>query len=203
MNETHRDGINRRQLLTYGAGSMALGGSPLMHAYLGAAEPVSQLVEAVDYPGGYGRDPKLVDPVRPAWPSTLPEPQRKLLAALADIVLVPDGEHPKPSAAGVPAFLDEWLSAPYPQQKADRVLIEPLLARLASLAAAALAVEAERLHGAKDPAMRKLTALVAGGYVSTRAGQKAIGFIGDEPRDTFEGPPPATLAEIERRAAAL
>ncbi|MDJ0978166.1 MAG: hypothetical protein QNI87_06495 [Erythrobacter sp.] len=196
-------GVTRRRAMWYGTGGVALAGSAAMLAYLGLRSAGGKIVEAEVFPAGYGRDPQLVNPVRPAWQLSLSEDQRSQLSAIADIVLVPDAEHPRPSEVGVPAFLEEWLSAPYPDQKADRDLILPLLERLSARSETALASELPRLAASGDEAMLRLIELVAGGYVSTRAGQRAIGFIGDQASLTFEGPPPAVVAEIERRAAAL
>ena len=201
--EQPKGGVTRRRALWYGSGGVALGGSAAMLAYLGLRRSGGKVVEAETFSAGYGRDPQLVRPVRPAWPSTLTERQREMLGLISDIVLVPDAEHPRPSEVGVPAFLDEWLSAPYPDQREDRALVLPFIDRVAGQPLSVLQGELPRLHAAGDAAVLRLTELVAGGYVSTRAGQRAVGFIGDQASLTFEGPPPEVIAEIERRAAKL
>ena len=42
---------------------------------------------------------------------------------LADLILPAEGDYPAPSKLGTPAFINEWISAPYPDQHRDRVLI--------------------------------------------------------------------------------
>ena len=71
---------------------------------------------------GYGLDPNLTNPTTP-WPRTMTQAQLNVTAALADIILPEDDRSPAASAVGVPDFIDEWVSAPYPQQAKDRELI--------------------------------------------------------------------------------
>lgn len=76
---------------------------------------------------GYGTDPDLIHPVAP-WPRIFDAETRALVAALADILIPAEGGTPAASEAGVADVadvLDEWASAPYPEQQADR---EPLFA---------------------------------------------------------------------------
>jgi hypothetical protein len=73
-------------------------------------------------PKGYGRDPDLNHPVVP-WPRTLTPRQLQLIAVLADLILPGTDSAPAPSALGIPDFVDEWVSAPYPQQRADRAVV--------------------------------------------------------------------------------
>jgi len=49
--------------------------------------------------------------------------QLDLTAALCDVILPADDRSPAASAVGVHEFIDEWVSAPYPQQQQDRALI--------------------------------------------------------------------------------
>src|SRR5207248_1209542 len=57
------------------------------------------------------------------WPLTFTDAQRKAAAALADVILPKDQYGPAASEVGVPEMLDEWISAPYPAQRADRPVI--------------------------------------------------------------------------------
>src|SRR5437870_3684248 len=71
---------------------------------------------------GYGTDPdRLSRPV--TWPRTLDSTQLAVLAALCDIVLPAEPPHPSAAAIGIHDFLDEWVSAPYPQMRADRTIV--------------------------------------------------------------------------------
>jgi hypothetical protein len=71
---------------------------------------------------GYGTDPDLRHPTRP-WPLTLDQDQLKTVTRLADLILPADAHSPAASAVGVPEFVDEWVSAPYPDQMADRPVL--------------------------------------------------------------------------------
>jgi len=71
---------------------------------------------------GYGRDPDLANPQVP-WPLTLAAAQRKTVDVLGDLILPKDAASPGAGALGVGAFIDEWISAPYPQQRADRAKV--------------------------------------------------------------------------------
>jgi hypothetical protein len=71
---------------------------------------------------GYGPDPSMVKIYQPGdvWPLTLTEPQRRTTRALCDLIIPADDTSPSASAVGVPDFIDEWISSPYPAQAGDR-----------------------------------------------------------------------------------
>src|ERR1700733_3511686 len=89
---------------------------------------------------GYGTHPNLQKRVVP-WPKTLSNLQLSILACLCDIVLPADLPHPSASTVGVHEFLDEWVSAPYPQMQADRTAILSGVSALNSSAIKQLGVE--------------------------------------------------------------
>lgn len=213
MNSTDdsRPRLPRRQILQMFAAATAAAGSGLDPRLFEAA-PVTAT--------GYGTDPVLTKVYAPGdvWPLTLSEEERKAAAALCDLILPADELGPAASAVGVPEFIDEWISAPYPAQQADR---PGILEGLAWIDA-----EAGRRFGkpfaALDPAgqtaiaddicdpdkatpdfrkasrfFEKFKTLAAGGYYSTQPGWKAIGFVGNLPTVTFEGPPPEVLQMLE------
>src|SRR5262245_10692255 len=76
---------------------------------------------------GYGTDPHLVQEWKAGepWPLTLGVPARLIAVALCDLIIPADGDVPAASAVGVVDFIDEWVSAPYPQQRVDREIIVP------------------------------------------------------------------------------
>src|SRR6185503_16323844 len=74
---------------------------------------------AATAPPGIGTDPNLLEPIVP-WPRTLTRDQLRTVTALCDVIIPEDGKSPSASAVGVPDFLDEWVSAPYPEQQSDR-----------------------------------------------------------------------------------
>src|SRR5687767_11505926 len=74
---------------------------------------------------GYGTDPDLNRSYLPGelWPLTLTPALRSTAAALCDVVIPADSESPSASTVGVVDFIDEWISAPYDAQQADRKTI--------------------------------------------------------------------------------
>src|SRR5690242_19058076 len=76
---------------------------------------------------GYGTDPDLVPHYRPGelWPLTFNEAQRRTAAALCDMIIPADEHSPAASTVGVVDFIDEWISAPYPNQQGDREIVLP------------------------------------------------------------------------------
>ncbi len=168
---------------------------------------------------GYGTDPDLMKVYNPGdlWPLTFSPAQRKTVAALADLIFPADHLGPAASAVRVPDFIDEWISAPYPQQYGDRPVILEGLAWLESESQkrfgkgfADLAAEQHRAicddiawpPDAK-PEFRKgaeffnrFRNLAAGAYYGSAEGWKAIGYIGNTPSPTFDGPPKEVLERL-------
>src|SRR5262245_57571256 len=66
---------------------------------------------------GYGKDPNLMKIYKAGelWPLTLSKDQRATAAALCDLIIPADDTSPAASSVGVVDFLDEWISAPYPE----------------------------------------------------------------------------------------
>jgi hypothetical protein len=158
------------------------------------------LPSAASQAQGYGKDPSMTAPKR-TWPLTLSTTEKRKFAAIADLILPATPVLPAPSALGIDAFLDEWLSAPYPGQLADRALILPL-ARDARPPATLVAKRADKSDAAA-PAVVRLRLLVVAACYSTPEGMKAIGYIGNEPRATFDGPPPEVIAHFDTETAKL
>ena len=71
---------------------------------------------------GYGTDPDLMKDYKPGdlWPLTFTKEQHRAAAALCDVIIPADDKSPSAGRLGVPDFIDEWISAPYPEQQADR-----------------------------------------------------------------------------------
>jgi hypothetical protein len=169
---------------------------------------------------GYGTDPKLVANFRPGelWPLTLNAAQRKLAAVLADIIIPADEHSSSASAAGVVEFIDEWLSAPYPDYQRDRTIVlggfgwlDAEGVRRFGKEFSALATAAQ--HAICDDICDKSRAtteradaarffalfrdLTAGGFYSTPIGRKDLSFIGNVALASFDGPPPALLKALK------
>lgn len=77
---------------------------------------------------GYGKDPNLIIAPKNAWPRLLTAQQLTLVATISDIIVPREGNVPSASEVKVPEVVNEWVSAPYARQQADRVEILNLLA---------------------------------------------------------------------------
>ena len=186
-------GVERRTTMKWGA---AVAG--LVAVGWGVSQLPSGAPKAVAATG-YGKDPPLVDPKRNVWPLTLDEAQRRDLAKLVDIVVPGIDGSPKGSDLGLVDFFDEWLSAPYPDQQADADLIMPMLKTLGSNPQSGV----PKLASSADPKFRRFCTLAAAAYHTTPEGIKALGFVGNEPRATFDGPPPEVLRHFDVELAKL
>lgn len=168
-------------------------------------------------PLGYGTDPDLVSPTIP-WPFMLSAIQRKQIELLGDTILPGTGDHPSPSAAGLVEFFDEWLSAPYPQQQADRELITRGLLLIEQMAAEKFAKPFVELYEPQKEAIvsgiasaeppdtqfeikvqffRRFRYLLLGGYFTSSIGPQAIGYIGNVPLANFPRVSDEVVEKIE------
>jgi hypothetical protein len=168
---------------------------------------------------GYGKDPLVTKFYQPGdvWPLTFDARQRQTTTALADVILPEDEYGPAASALRVPDFIDEWISAPYPKQQSSRKTILPGLKwideesnkrfnkNFADLSASQKKSICDDLcdPNIKDPQLKKgasffrsFTSLCMGAYYGTPEGWKAIGYVGNLPSATFDGPPQAVLDRL-------
>jgi len=169
---------------------------------------------------GYGQDPNLIVPATGPWPRILTESQLELLSALSDIIVPREGDVPSASEVGVPEVLDEWVSAPYPQQQQHRGVLEPGLLWLDAESnrrhrnAFARLSEAQQLEivddiafsDAETPAgleMPKafftgLRTLVVGAFFTSPEGIKDLGYLGNTViQGDYPGPTPEAMAHLE------
>lgn len=173
---------------------------------------------------GYGYDPNLNKPVIP-WPLTLEPQQREVLRIAADLMLPADAHSPSGAALHLDAFLDEWVSAPYPLQQADRRLILSGLAWLDAESQQryhvgfAQASDAQRreifdlvaFRAKVQPGYRRaaqffvrLRALMLGGFYSQPEGIADIGYKGNVPTPgMYPGPTPEAMAHLNAALAKL
>jgi hypothetical protein len=153
---------------------------------------------AIPATAGYGIDPDLVNPSVP-WPLTMTDAQLDTASALCDVILPADDRSPAASALGVPDFIDEWVSAPYPQQQGDRELIlnglEWLERRSRERLDTAFAAADDRQRAAlvdeiagkaanapqpgQDTFFRRFRYLTVGAFYTTEAGIADVGYIGN------------------------
>lgn len=161
---------------------------------------------------GYGTDPDLgrVYSAGTLWPLTLDEAQRHCATVLCDLIIPADQHSPGAASLGVVEFIDEWVSAPYPRQRADRAILIPGLAWIdaeaqrrfghdfATLDATGHDAICQDICFAPDaaPAFREAAIffarfrdLTAGGFYTTPVGSRDLGYLGNLPLARFDGPP--------------
>ena len=204
--------IDRRTALAWvGVVGVALGGGAGVVVY-GARTGGPQAAK------GYGTDPKLAKPEPAPWPRIMTPVQLQVAAVLGDFVLPASGAAPAASALGVPDFLNEWVSAPYPDQIKDRAIIldglEALRLRarneqgadFPALSAGHRLALMQRLTAAKGDErafFRRFRSLVVGAYYTTEVGFKDIGYIGNVARAKDPGPSDEVKVHLERELAKL
>jgi hypothetical protein len=167
---------------------------------------------------GYGKDPNLlkVHQIGELWPLTLGESQRATATVLSDLIIPADDQSPAASKVGVVDFIDEWISAPYPDNQRDKPLVVQGLAWLDTEAQRrfknnfSALMEKERVAICDDISAAKPSAafaqaatffiryraLTAGGYYTTPVGMKDLRYVGNVAMTTFEGPPPEVLKKL-------
>jgi hypothetical protein len=160
---------------------------------------------------GYGTDPKLTKPEKAPWSRIMIPAQLQTAAILADFILPASGTAPSASALGIPDFVDEWVSAPYPDQLKDRPIV---MNGLNALGAQVLKADAtgrmaalKALQTSADPATKafwkKFRRLTIGAYYTTPEGFKDIGYIGNVPRSSDPGPSAEVKAALEAQLKKL
>jgi hypothetical protein len=168
---------------------------------------------------GYGSDPDLLKEYKPGdlWPLTLTDAQRRTAAALCDVIIPEDSKSPSASSLHVHDFIDEWISAPYPDQQKDRpVVLEglawvdteaqkrfqmnfaDLVRKQQTLICDDICYTEKAKPEFKKAAQffKKFRDLTAGGFYTTPEGMKDIGYVGNVPLPEFVGPTPEVLKKL-------
>jgi len=175
-----------------------------------------ELDTAITAPG-YGQDPDLVKPVVP-WPLTLKDGQRVTLRTIAGLMLPADAKSPSAATLPIDAFVDEWVSAPYPQQQRDRHIILSGLAWLDAESRQRFNADFAQISddqrrtlfdlvawrgkvpaGYERPAVffTRLRGLMMAGFYSLPEGFGDIGYMGNEPSiEAYPGPTKEALAHF-------
>ena len=213
-------GLSRREAMQWVLAAVAASALPGRGRPAFGAESGAKVLHEVTDAKGYGRDPNLVQNHVPGslWPLTFNDAQRKTATALADTILPKDQYGPAASEVGVIPMLDEWVSAPYAEQQADRPVILDGLAWIEAESAkrfggkAFANLDENQKHAICDdicftgntkPGLGKqayffsrFRSLCAGAYYATPAGWKAIGYVGNVPLGRFDGPPQEVLDKL-------
>lgn len=167
---------------------------------------------------GYGKDPELLKIYQPnsLWPLTFDKSQRSTATVLCDLIIPADERSPAASKVGVVDFLDEWISAPYPESQRDRPVIIDGLAWIdgesqrrfskgfVAISAAQRAEICDEISATKPPAklaqaaefFTRFRALTAGGYYTTPIGMKELDYVGNVALTSYEGPPVEVLKRL-------
>lgn len=162
---------------------------------------------------GTSTDPNLITPVVP-WDLVLTKEELETLAALCDVIIPGDARSPSASTVDAHGFIDEWVSAPYEGNQNDLVIVRGGLVWLG--------VESTNRFGRRfveigpnekaeicddicyEPnaapefkvAARffdKVRDLTSTAFWTTDEGMADLGFVGNRPMPSFEGPPPEVL----------
>jgi len=166
---------------------------------------------------GYGLDAKLAAPTVP-WPLTLDPAQRESLRIAADLMLPADAHSPSAGTLHIDAFIDEWVSAPYPVQQQDRDLILSGLAWLDAESGQRFSSDFRKASdgqrreifdtiafkksikpGYERPAefFARLRTLIMSGFYSMPEGIADIGYMGNTPSvGPYPGPTKEALAHL-------
>lgn len=210
--------LSRRHAMQWVLAAVAVSTLPRGTRQAAFASPKQETAshEKAGDPQGYGADPKLAAEHKPGdfWPLTMTAAQRETAGALADVVIPADELGPAASEVGVVAMIDEWISAPYARQKNDRPIVLDGLEwmnaeserRFARQFAALSPGQKQQIcddicHApSASPQFQKAANffnefrnLTASAYYATPAGWKAIGYVGNTPLVSFDGPPPEVL----------
>lgn len=207
MTRFYKSFVNRRTTLKWFGTAVAIG-----------AIPGSVFAKSKPRTGTrYGSDPNLMNP-EITWGKIMTDRQLNITALLCDIILPAEADAPAPSKIGIPDFIDEWVSAPYPDQEADNHIILPGLdgidaAAMVKFGKGFLEITDDQRHEIfetfavapvrkqpknQDLFFYRLRYLTLGAYYTTEVGFKDIGYVGNVAMDSFPGPSEEVLEIFER-----
>jgi hypothetical protein len=201
-----------------GAGGAGAGADAAAGAGASAGPSGADVLAAAQ---GYGTDPNLTKLYKPGdlWPLTFTPPQRRTAKLLCDLIIPADESSPSASSVGVVEFVDEWISAPYEQQREDRTTVlngfawldreaasrygtGKLFVTLSHKRQAAICDDICYVAKAKrelvDAAkfFARYRDLTAGGFYTTPHGRKDVRYVGNVPLEHFDGPPLEVLKKV-------
>lgn len=178
-----------------------------------AAQKMVRAATYVKTPKGYGTDPDMLNPTAP-WDRIMSDRQLQVAAVMTDIILPEEPPHPSPSQIGVPDFINEWVSSPYEQTQADKKIILGGLDWIDAVSKSRfgagyvetpvenqtrIMAEIAKAGNANYKFFDRFRTLTLGGYYTTPAGFKDIGYIGNVPLEHYPGPTDEMKAMLETR----
>jgi hypothetical protein len=222
------DGVTRRTALRVLGASAAL---PMLHG-LGtneaeaqakpAATPAAptaqaaQPVRLMSGPRGTPSDPDLLHPKKD-WPRKLNATELTTLTALCDMIIPADEKSPSASAVGVPAYINEHVSAPYDGNARDLVRVRGgiswinlesekrfgrVFAKLTNAEKTQICDDICYVPKAKPEFsagarfFKLVRDLTATGFYTTDEGMKDIGYVGNVALPRWDLPPVAVLKHL-------
>ena len=167
-------------------------------------------------PRGTPTDPDLLN-ARATWPRLLSAAELVTLSALCDTIIPADDKSPGASAVGVPAYINEYVSAPY--DWAERALVrvrggltwldvesgkrfgkryaaltEPQLTQICDDICYLPKAKPEFQAAARF--FDQVRDLTASGFYTSDAGMKDLQYVGNVPLAKFDGPPLEVLRKL-------
>ena len=194
------------------SGLVAITGKAAAQAPQASPKPQSAAIG----PRGTPTDPDLLHP-RKDWPRKLSARELATLSVLCDTIIPADEKSPAASTVGVPAYINEYVSAPYDGQTRDLVRVRGGLAwlntesnerfgktfvRLSAAERSQICDDICYLPRAKPEfqsaarffdLIRDLTAV---GFYTTDAGMRDLQYIGNVALPKWDGPPPEVLRHL-------
>lgn len=167
-------------------------------------------------PRGTATDPDLIAP-KSNWPRLLTVAELATLSALCDMIIPADEKSPSASSVGVPAYINEYVSAPY--DWAERALVrvrggltwlnvesgkrftKPFVA-LTTAQRTLICDDICYVPTAKpefQAAARffdQIRDLTASGFYTSDAGMKDLQYVGNVPLAKFDSPPVEVLRKL-------
>jgi hypothetical protein len=150
-----------------------------------------------------------------SWPRLLDAQEMAFVVKLANTLIPEDQFGPHASAVGVPDFINEWVSAPLPMQQEDLKTLRQGIQSFDQISQTTFSntfvnLESQQVNdtlnliisekkGAQKSNYKFFTfirELVSVGYFTTPVGWKAIGYVGNEPMESFPGAPEALLKKF-------
>lgn len=167
-------------------------------------------------PRGTITDPDLLN-AKANWPRVLTASELLTLSALCDMIIPADEKSPSASAVGVPAYINEYVSAPY--DWAERALVrvrggltwldveseKRFTKRFTALTLEqrtqicddiCYAAKAKPEFVAASRFFDQVRDLTVSGFYTTDAGMKDLQYIGNVPLATWDGPPAEVLKHL-------
>lgn len=181
-----------------------------------AAQAAAQQPARLTGPRGTASDPDLLRPKK-NWPRKLSASELVTLTALCDVIIPADAKSPSASAVGVPAYINEYVSAPYDNSARDLVRVRGGISWLNLESNKRFSRNFSRLTLAQKTAICDdicflpkaapefqqgarffdlIRDLSATAFYTTDAGMRDIGYVGNMALPKWDPPPAAVLKHL-------